>query len=303
MEDKSIPRKGVPKRTDSVSNKLRFLWLSTFLTMISLVSYTQNVEEADDRKTTFKFGGYVKADFLNTWYNNGDVASESPMRDIHLPSQIPIGSIDRNYDLDFHIKESRINFDVRTKLFGKEIQGFVEMDFLLSDQGDEKVTNSFNPRLRHFYFEWNGMLIGQTWSTFMMVVLPDEIDFSGAMDGLVFVRQPQFRYMYKNWWFALENPETTVNKFSSAAVTVTESEVFPDVIVRRNFEGDWGNWGLAGIYRMLHTKDSLHQTTPGYGITTGGKLYVGDRGDDFRIVATAGKAWDDICPPISSRGQ
>jgi hypothetical protein len=245
--------------------------------------------QEDDNKTTFKFGGYIKADFLHTWYNNGDVGSTSPLRDFHLPSQIPVGETDRNYDLDYHVKESRFNFDVKTKLLGKEIHGFLELDFLLSSQGDEKVSNSFNPRLRHFYMEWDRLLIGQTWSTFMIVVVPDEIDFSGALDGLVFNRQPQVRYKAGNWWFALENPETTINPFESSAVQVTDSEILPDVIVRRNFAGDWGTWGAAAMFRTLHVRDtSDQQSALGFGLSTGGKLIIGKKGDDIRMMFTGG---------------
>ena len=42
--------------------------------------------------TTFSFGGYAKLDVLSTYYFNGDVAPESPLRDFHLPSQIPAPS-------------------------------------------------------------------------------------------------------------------------------------------------------------------------------------------------------------------
>ena len=107
--------------------------------------------EAQDEgtETTFNFGGYIKADFINSWYQNGDVGETSPLRDFHLPGQIPVGEIDRNFDLDYHVKESRFNFDVKTQIAGREIHGFIEMDFLMSKSGDEKISNSFNPRLRH----------------------------------------------------------------------------------------------------------------------------------------------------------
>ncbi len=239
--------------------------------------------------TEYAFGGYIKADFLHTWYNNGDVGSTSPLRDFHLPGQIPVGDFDRNYDLDYHVKESRFNFDVHTKLLGKSVHGFLELDFLLSSQGDEKVSNSFNPRLRHFYMEWDRLLIGQTWSTFMVVVVPDEIDFSGALDGLVFIRQPQIRYKLKNWWFALENPESTINRYQNASVEITDSEILPDIVVRRNFSGSWGTWSIAGMYRSLHVRDSSYrETAAGFGLTTGGKLILGKRGDDLRLMLTGG---------------
>jgi hypothetical protein len=112
--------------------------------------------------TTFKFGGYIKTDFISTWYQNGDVDGGSSLRDFHFPGLIPVGPADQNYNMDFHVKESRFNFDVSTQIKGQKIHGFLEMDFLLSSQGNEKVSNSFAPRLRHFYFEWKRMLIGQT---------------------------------------------------------------------------------------------------------------------------------------------
>lgn len=244
-------------------------------------------QDEGNKNTTFKIGGYIKADFLNTWYTNGDIGERSPLRDFHLPSQIPVGPADQNFDLDYHVKESRFNFDVRTTLLGKEIHGFIELDFLLSGSGDEKVSNSFNPRLRHAYLEWDRLLVGQTWSTFMVVVVPDEIDFSGALDGLVFIRQPQIRYKAGSWWFALENPETTITNYQGSAPEVTDSEILPDMIVRKNFGGDWGSWSVAGVGRTLHKRDSAKYSTFGFGITTGGKLKVG-KTDDIRIIATYG---------------
>ncbi len=240
--------------------------------------------------TEFAFGGYIKTDFINTVYMNGEVGPESPLRDFHLPSQIPIGPRDENFGLDFHVKESRFNFDVTTKLLGQEIHGFLELDFILSSQGDEKVSNSFNPRLRHFYFEWDRLLIGQTWSTFMIVVVPDDLDFFGATEGIVAARQPMIRYKHKNWMFALENPETTLTRFQASPVEVSEKEILPDVVVRRNLNGDWGMVGISAIYRTLSGVDTLNtkKRTPGYGLSVGCKLKVGQRGDDFRFMATGG---------------
>ena len=225
--------------------------------------------------TTFKFGGYIKTDLINTWYRNGDVSPESPLRDVHIPGQIPIGPVASNYNLDFHVKESRFNFDVETLIMGETIHGFLEMDFLFSLQGDARVSNSFSPRLRHFYFEWRRMLIGQTWSTFMMVVIPDDLDLAGAMDGIVLNRQPQFRYKTGNWWFSIENPETTVIPYRGGSQTfVSGKEVFPDIVIRRNFPVKWGSWGAALMVRTLSGKDSTDtvRREPGFGVTTGGKI-------------------------------
>lgn len=248
-------------------------------------------DDIDEPTTTFKFGGYVKADFLNSWYNNGDVGDTSPLKDIHFPAQIPVGDSDQNFNLDYHVKESRFNFDVKTKLLGEEIHGFVEVDFLLSAQGNERVSNSFAPRMRHFYFEWGNLLIGQTWSTFMIVVVPDDLDFAGAAEGLVFNRQPQIRYTLKNWQFAIENPETTLMDFQDPDVVETEKEIFPDVIVRRNFKLKRGFIGASFLNRVLSGKtDEGDEVKKQYafGLSAGGKILVGDRGSDIRFMATYG---------------
>ena len=97
-------------------------------------------------ETDFRFGGYIKFDANNSYYRNGDVPAESPLRDIHLPGAIPVGDSEKNFDVDYHVKESRFNFGTLTKFDdGWQIRGFLELDFLLSPAGDERVSNSFNP--------------------------------------------------------------------------------------------------------------------------------------------------------------
>ncbi|MCT4623487.1 MAG: DcaP family trimeric outer membrane transporter [Schleiferiaceae bacterium] len=243
----------------------------------------------DEKKTTFNYGGYVKFDLIQTWYNNGEVGATAPIRDFILPSQIPVGNNPATQTLDFHVKESRFNFDVTTEINNQKIHGFLELDFLLSSQGDERVSNSFSPRLRHFYFEWKRLLIGQTWSTFMVVIIPDDLDFAGALEGLIFIRQPQIRYKVGTWMFALENPESLVYSNQTNTQQVSDKEFLPDVVVRKNFGGDWGTWSIAGMYRTLSISDTVGtHRTPGFGITTGGKINVGQRGDDFRLTVSAG---------------
>jgi hypothetical protein len=239
--------------------------------------------------TEFKYGGYVKMDVLSTFYNHGDVSSESPLRDFHLPSQIPVGDSDDNHDLDFHVKESRFNLGTKTLVEDREINGFLEMDFLLSGQGDEKVSNSFNPRMRHFYAQTGNWLVGQTWTTFMILVIPDDLDFTGAAEGIVFTRQPQIRYTHKQWQFSLENPETIVTPNSGGPGQVTESGRLPDAVVRYDFPVKWGSLGLAGIARQLHIETgSTDDSQLGIGASIGGKAYVGEK-DDFRFQATLGQ--------------
>jgi len=236
----------------------------------------------------FNFGGYAKADFLFTQYNNGAPPPESPIKDIHLPSAIPIGNGIQTYDTYFHVKESRFNFDVGTTIKSKPIRIFIELDFLLSKAGDEKISNSYNPRLREFYIEYDKVIIGQTWSNFMILIIPEDLDFAGAAEGIVFNRQPQIRVTLGTWQFSLENPESFLTPFQGGA-PVASSGGFPDITARKNFKGDWGTVSIAAIGRGIRLYDAQgdrHLST-GYGLTTGGKINIGQR-DDLRLMYTAG---------------
>ena len=258
-------------------------WLST--AMLSLLAWPIQAVE-----TTFSFGGFVKLDAIATDYTDGDPDVGSALRDFHLPGSIPVGAESHGEDLDFHAKESRFNLGtIATTEDGKEIKAFIEMDFLLGDQGDERVSNSFNPRIRHFYFTYDKWLFGQTWTTFMIIVLPDDLDFVGAAEGTTFIRQPIIRYTRGPWQFALENPETTVSPYGGGSRIVTDDGVVPDVVGRYNFSGSWGDFSLAAVVRQLAYEDgvAIDAETSGFGLSAGGKLKIGES-DDLRVIVTLG---------------
>jgi hypothetical protein len=245
-------------------------------------------ESTEVQKTTFKFGGFAKTDFMFTQYNKGTV--EGIGRDFHIPSTIPVADDkDVHRYSDFHVKESRFNFEASTDVNGKNLRAFVEMDFLLSGMGDERVSNSYNPRLRHFFLEYDKILVGQTWSTFMVVVLPDELDFLGAPEGVVFVRQPQARLTLGDWQFAVENPHLTYYQNLEAGRTQSNTGLMPDLIGRYNLKFGIGSISFAGIVRAMQYRDDdndAHRAF-GTGVTTGGKIKIGKR-DDIRFQGTFG---------------
>jgi hypothetical protein len=239
--------------------------------------------------TYFQFAGYAKADALFTTYYNGQPAAESPIKDIHLPSAIPIGPARTTYDTYFHVKESRFNFEVGGKIKDKPIRAFVELDFLLSKAGDERVSNSYNPRLREFYIEYDKLIVGQTWSNFMILIIPEDLDFAGAAEGIIFNRQPQIRLTLGSWRFSIENPEFFLTPNGGGAF-VASSGGIPDITLRKDFAGNWGSLSIAAIGRGVRLWDNngeRHLST-GFGITIGSKINIGQR-DDLRIMATAGQ--------------
>jgi hypothetical protein len=134
-----------------------------------LMAQHHTKEEKKAAKHTFKFGGYIKADLIYSDFGGDSVSGSSAGRDFYFPSTIPVGDAGESY-VDLHAKESRINFKSTHDLDnGTKMTTFVEVDFLLSGQGDERVSNSFAPRLRHAFFTYNKWLFGQTWMTFFNV--------------------------------------------------------------------------------------------------------------------------------------
>ena len=68
--------------------------IATLLICYGLVLFCSAVNAHNfGDSTVFSFGDYVKADFLSSWYQNGDVGATSPLRDFILPGQIPIGPL------------------------------------------------------------------------------------------------------------------------------------------------------------------------------------------------------------------
>lgn len=251
--------------------------------------------------TKFTLGGYVKLDAMYTDYSGGDLGANSALRDFHIPGVIPVGGVSEDADLDVHAKETRINFKTDTTLDGGEsLTTFVEMDFLLPVGGNERVSNSYDPRLRHAFLKWNrgdrgSWLFGQYWDTFMIIVLPEDLDFVGAPEGTAFGRNAQIRYTSGNgaWEFALENPETTLTPNGGGGRIVTDDGGIPDIVGRYNYKFGRGSISVAAIARQL-TANLAAQGSPevddsvsGFGVSVGGKIKVGAQ-NDVRFMLTSG---------------
>ena len=259
--------------------------------LVVMMEEHQAAEAEKAHKHSYKFGGYVKADVIYSDYSGGSVSSGSAGRDFYIPATVPVGDNGESY-LDFHAKESRINFKSTHLLDnGAKLGTFVEMDFLLSGHGDERISNSYNPRLRHAFLTYNKWLFGQTWMTFFNVgALPENLDFVGPAESTIFGRQVMIRYTSGPWQFAVENPETTVTPFGGGRIVADDNKL-PDGVVRYNFKGDWGSFTAAGILRQLAYENKaagIDDKTTGYGISVSGKFMFFGK-DDFRWMASYGK--------------
>lgn len=245
--------------------------------------------------THVTYGGYLKVDGIATKNSDGPPAgTASIVRDFYIPSTVPVGG--EASDMVFEISPRQTRFFTRTstKVGGETVGTYLEFDFMVTANGDERISNSWEPRMRHAWITYKNWLIGQAWSTFMDVgALPDSVDFIGTTEGTAFNRQPLIRYTNGGFQLALEQPEVTLTNQTGGRV-LSGSDPLPDLVLRYNHKGDWGHMTFAAIGRNLNAEGGTAGLTGdgdsafGYGATVAGKLKVGAK-DDFRWSVSAGE--------------
>ena len=244
-------------------------------------------------KTDVTFSGYLKADAMFSQYSDGTLGSGNIGRDFYIPSLTPVGGEDENSQFDAHIKQSRFRFTTNTELGnGKKVTGVLEFDFHATPNGNERISNSYTPRVRHAFIKYDNWLIGQTWTTFQDVgALPESVDFIGVTDGTIFVRQTMVRYSNGGFQIALENPETTITPFGGGGRIVADDNSVPDLIARYTTKGKWGHVTVAGLVRELayvneQGGSNIDASETGYGVSLTAKINLGK--DDLKLMANAG---------------
>ncbi len=261
------------------------------------------VAQDDGPTTTYKFGGYAKFDAMFSSYSDATPPQNSLMRQFYVPTGISVGdgSGDSDMTADFQARETRINFRADTKTAGGDsITAFIEMDFFTHGDGNEIISNSFSPRLRHAFLKYNKWTFGQTWSTFQDVAaLPEALDFVGPAESTTFIRQAMIRYTTGGLELAAENPEPFVagapNPFPPAGGVSTPRpgyDTIPDLIGRYTFKfGDKGSYlKVAGLYRnikLYQDENGVQADTTAWGVSASTKLMFGN-GADLRAMVTVG---------------
>ena len=241
--------------------------------------------------TDVKFSGYIKVDGMFSSYSDGSLASQNLGRDFYVPSLTPVGGAEESTQFDAHVKQSRFRFTTNTKTDdGDSITGVLEFDFLATPGGNERVSNSYVPRVRHAFIKYKGWTVGQTWTTFQDVkTLPETLDFVGATDGIAFNRQALVKYATGAWEFALENSESTITPFGGGGRIVSDDGAIPDAVVRYTHSADWGHVSVAGIIRQLNYQvaDAIDDSVSSTGVSINSKIKVGET-DDIRLSFTTG---------------
>jgi len=237
--------------------------------------------QVNGKETKVSIGGYAKVDVRHV---EGDIAYQD-----YWVANFPAGEAVETSHTGFSVKESRLNF----KIEHGEVSAFVEFD-MFGGGGNEVVSNSSNPRLRHYFITYKNWLAGQSWTTFMPLhALPEALDFGGPHVGEAFVRQTQIRYTHGNWQFAIENPETNGDgdvgsPASAVGVTGTQAdkdESTPDLIARYNLNKSWGSLSLGGLLRKVD-QGGIDETA--FAANFSGRIKTVGK-DDFRFQITAGE--------------
>lgn len=241
--------------------------------------------------TTITVGGYIKADAVVSKYGKGRITGGG--EDFYIPRTLKTSGHTAHQTLNTHAKESRIWVKSQTPTARRQINTHLEIDFLLGLQGDERVGNSFSPRLRHAYFKWNNLLIGQSWFTFTTPnVIPELLDCLGP-SGIVFGLQTQVRYTvptaHGDWQFALENPETTLTPNNGGPRIDADDAWIPDAVIRYNWYGNRSNYSIAMLGRQLaHSSgDTIDTQNFGAAVSLSGKLQINAQ-DDFQFQVNFG---------------
>lgn len=241
-----------------VTSKTKKLLLASSIFVTSAAAQAgYEIKLSDEDKISF--GGYIKVDAR---YVDGKVA----YRDFWIGTGTPLEQSASQFRI--FANETRFN----TKYVHGDVAGFIELDFW-GGGGNEIISNSAKPRIRHAFIKYKDVLAGQTWSTFMNTsAIPESADFAGATPGLVFIRQGQVRYTMGNFQVSLENPETWGGD--------PANDNLPDVVARYNLKGDWGSVSFSALGRQLNT--ALGNSETAIGASIAGRIKTFGK-DDFRF--------------------
>ena len=210
--------------------------------------------------TTITFEGYVKADFIFDL-------------DTDLGNTIfSLGTLDPDAltgeDFRAIAYQSRIGIRTATPTALGEMTTRIEGDFYGDGGGGF--------RLRHAYGELGGLLVGQTWSTFMPIEsYPGTLDFQGPA-GISFLRPTQLRYSHD------------FTEMVSASIAIEEAAADSDSpALAGAVSYDAGRYFLkaSAVYQQV---DTTAGDVDGYGLTLSGNAELW-RGGSIDAAYTIGE--------------
>ncbi len=222
-------------------------------------------------------GGRIKFDLVFNELSSGSGSSGDTSLNV---GAIPLDSDGERGQVNFSGRSSRLWLKSWTPTALGDAGAYLEFD-LYGGGGNERVTNSYNVRLRHGYGEFAGFTFGQTYTTFMDVSALPELNDDGGSAGASFARQPLLRYTRPfagaNLSVALESPEITLVTANSLNFAPDDDRL-PDFVARYQRSGYWGSWSLAALARELRIDDltlAAHDAVFGFGANVSAYVVLG----------------------------
>lgn len=255
---------------------------------------------------SLRFYGYAETNWIHELEgDNSDVDIPA------FPAYAPVRGTDgaKRTDRDFiTARTSRFGFDATQPTRFGALAVKLEGDFINEPRNGttgqyggpgqvitQQETSSYGFRMRHAYGAFAGLLIGQTWGTFMDVDnSPETVDYNGP-PGSTIIRQPMIRYSYgtPDWGkftVALENSSTYVLDQNGGVIASSLSRI-PDVVVRWDGSYEWGNVSVRGLGQELRLKDpanGVDATKYGWGAAATTFIKVRDGADYLSLAVTGG---------------
>ncbi len=247
---------------------------------------------ATPRGPSVSAGGRIKLDVV---YNRTSSGRGDSNDTALSPGAIPLDGSGERDQVHFTARGSRVWLKGWNPTPLGDAGAYLELD-LYGGGGNERVTNSYNVRLRHGYAELAGVLFGQTYSTFMNVSAYPELNDDGIVVGAALTRQPMLRYTTAlaggSLSLALESPESTLAVAADPRFAPDDDRL-PDLVARYGRAGVWGNWSLAVLARELRVDDAAgsgaDDSAAGFGVNAAGLAVLG-ADDSLRASLTAGNA-------------
>ncbi|MBF0368946.1 MAG: hypothetical protein HQL52_05745 [Magnetococcales bacterium] len=210
------------------------------------------------KKSQFILGGRARMEVIGNFPSTGGSHGGDNAGDYYLfGSAVPMDSQGEEGQVTLSARSSRLWLKTETSTSLGSFKTHTEMDFWGSS-GNENVSNSHNPRLRHVYGTLGNFTFGQTSSTF----INGRAWPSSQLDpvGILYVRQPLLRYTWAlddgDIQVGLEQPESTLLNSAGESVQPDDDRL-PDIAVKRTWEWDEGHFALSGIVRELRADGTI----------------------------------------------
>lgn len=243
--------------------------LSFGLAVFAVFAQAQAIELVTNGDTTLGIGGYIKAEGVFNSPDKGDSEFKGSAR------------------------QSRINLKTTKTIDDKKLTGFIEGDFY----GTGKNGDSAELRLRHAYFQVNGLTVGKTWNGQFLAVNPlstEQLDFVGTGLGTISGGGADIRpnltvhYVHKGFRFTAQDP-------------VFDEASLPDLVVSYKNDISDLSYNVAATAREARTDERVigdgNDSDIGVGLSLAGKLTLGKK-DSLHASVYNGKgmgAYSAVC--------